>query len=189
MYHVGFNEKNLLIWIQENMRSDFMDIFMKFLTKIGDNGAIWIIFAVVFLAITKHRKMGLRVAFSLVFSALIGNLILKNYVARIRPYDVYTYIELIIEKQNDFSFPSGHTSASIAAAVTIFKSKFMYKKFNLGYLSIILAVLISFSRLYLFVHYPTDILGGIITGLLCAELAFILVERLYKEFEKRKVAD
>lgn len=189
MCQVGFNEIKFLIWIQENMRSDFMDMFMKFLTKIGDSGAIWIIFSVIFLAMTKHRKMGLRVAFSLVFSALICNLILKNYVARIRPYDVYTYIELIIEKQNDFSFPSGHTSASIAAATAIFKSKFMYKKFNLGYLFIILAVLMSFSRLYLFVHYPTDVLGGIITGLLCAELAFIVVERLYKEFIKRKVVD
>lgn len=186
MDNLGLNEIKFLIWIQENMRSDFMDASMKFFTKIGDTGMIWIIFGLIFLAVAKYRKIGFRVIFSIFFSALICNLILKNYVARIRPYDLYTYVELIIEKQNDFSFPSGHTSASIAAAVAIFKSKLMYKKMNLGYLFLILALVMSFSRMYLFMHYPSDVLGGIITGILSAKLSFLLVEKLYGKFEKNR---
>lgn len=186
MCQLGFNEIKFLIWIQENMRSDIMDEIMKFLTKIGDMGAIWILFGLIFIALAKHRKIGFRVMLSIVFSALICNLILKNYVARIRPYDAYTYIDLIIDKQNDFSFPSGHTSASIAAASAIFKSKLKYKKIDLGIIFIVLALLMSFSRMYLFMHYPSDVLGGIITGLLSAELAYLVVEKVYKVFEKRK---
>lgn len=181
----ALNEIKILIWIQENMRSDFMDLIMKFFTKIGDVGFIWIVFGLIFLAIAQYRKMGLRVIISIAFSALICNLILKNYVARTRPYEIYSYIDLIIEKQNDFSFPSGHTSASFAAAVAIYKSKFMYKKFNLSYAFIILAIIMSFSRLYLFMHYPTDILGGIITGILSAELACVLVDKAYARFAKQ----
>ena len=186
MCQFGFDEIKILIWLQENMRSAFMDIFMKFITSIGDSGAIWIIFSFIFIFMKNHRKMGIRVIVSLLFSGLICNLILKNYIARIRPYEVYSYIDLIIERQKDFSFPSGHTSASFAAAAAIYKSKLMYRKFNLGYLFIALAILISFSRLYLFVHYPSDVLGGLITGLISAELAFLLVERLYKKFKLGK---
>ncbi len=187
MCQIGYNEIKLLLWIQENLRSDFLDSFMKMITRLGDVGIIWIIIGVIFIISSKNRKMGFSVLLSLVFSAIICKLILKNYVARIRPYEVYSYIDLIIDKQVDYSFPSGHTSASIAASFAILKSNFSYKKFNLGYIFIGLAILISFSRLYLFMHYPTDVLGGLITGLISAELAIFTVGRISMRLKKKEV--
>ena len=105
--------------------------------------------------------------FSLAVGALITNVFLKNAVARIRPYDLYPVIELLVEKQTDFSFPSGHTCASFAAAL-VYLRMFPERK---GWGFVILAVLIGFSRLYVGVHYPTDVLGGFFVGWLAGILA------------------
>lgn len=187
MCSIAFNEIKFLIWIQENMRSSLMDEIMKLFTKLGDKGLVWIFIGLVFLSLSKYRKTGLTIIISLLFSFIICNLMLKNYVARIRPYDFYPYIDLIIDKQNDFSFPSGHASASFAAAASIYYSKLKYKKINIAYVFIIIAVLISFSRMYLFVHYPSDILGGLITGIISADIARFIVGKIEIIKERNKI--
>ena len=158
----------ILDWIQANLKSGFMDTFMPFITKFGDHGLFWMIVAAVLVIVPKPRKTGLGMAFAMVIGLLVCNITLKPLVARIRPYDLQLEqfgitIQLLGERMHDFSFPSGHTIASFEAAVVLLKNS---KK--MGIPAMILAVLISFSRLYLYVHYPTDVLAAVILGTLFA---------------------
>lgn len=157
----------ILDWIQANMKSAFMDKFMPFITVFGDAGIFWMILAAVLLIFPKTRKTALGMAFAMAIGLVVCNMTLKPLVARIRPYDLQAQlgvtINLLCSAQHDFSFPSGHTIASFEAAVVLLKNS---KK--LGIPAMILAVLISFSRLYLYVHYPTDVLASIILGTLFA---------------------
>ena len=159
-----------LIWLQENVRSDVLTPIMKLITHLGDKGLFWILIAVVMLFFKKTRPLGIMAGIALVFSVLINNVLIKPNVGRIRPYEVVDGLKLLIEKQHDPSFPSGHSGASFAAAV-VFLVKGPKK---IGIPAIIVAALIAFSRLYVGVHYPTDVICGIITGTCCAIISFMI---------------
>ena len=152
---------NILEFIRANMTSEFLNKIMPPITILGSGGFIWIVIAFIFIVKKKFRKDGLLLICSLLFCLLIGNLTLKPLVARIRPCDINTAVTLLIERPTDFSFPSGHTMTSFASALIIFNAN---KK--LGIAAIILASLIAFSRLYLYVHFPSDIIAGLVIGLL-----------------------
>ena len=171
---------NILLWIQEHVRNDVLTSVMKFITHLGDAGWIWIALAIVFLLVKKMRRTGMLMACSLVGSLIVNNLILKNLVARTRPYEAVDGLQRIIEAQRDLSFPSGHTGSSFAAAVVIF----LMCPRKIWVPALILAFLIMFSRLYVGVHYPTDVLAGMITGTLIA----VLVCRVYQK-KHRKVLE
>ena len=164
---------NILLWIQEHVRDDALTPFVTFITHLGDSGWFWIALAVVLLVIRKTRKIGLLTGCSLLVSFLINNVFLKNVVARTRPYEVVEGLHRIIEAQSDFSFPSGHTSSSFAAAVVIF----LLCPKKAGVPAMILAFLIMLSRLYVGVHYPTDVFVGMITGTLTAVLVCVVAKR------------
>jgi len=176
----------ILDWIAANLWCPFLDAVMPVITLLGDAGIFWIALAALFLFIPKHRKMGLTMGFALLMGVVICNMILKPWVGRIRPYD-YQWevfqksIPLLIEKQHDFSFPSGHTIASFEAAVAI-----CIRNKKLGVPAMILAVLIAFSRMYLYVHYPTDVIASVILGTGLAFLAAYLVDKLWCFLENRK---
>lgn len=157
----------VLDWIQANMQSGFMDKFMPFITRFGDHGTFWMIVAALLFLFPKTRKTGLGMAIAMMLGLLVCNVTLKPLVARIRPYDLQeelgVTIQLLGERMHDFSFPSGHTIASFEAAVVMLKNS---KK--LGTPAMILAVLIAFSRLYLYVHYPTDVIASVLLGTLFA---------------------
>ena len=148
--------------IQSNIRTSFMDAIMHFITQLGDAGLIWIILSIGLIIPKKTRKIGFVMIIALILNGIICNIILKPMLARIRPFDVNTAIKLLINKPRDFSFPSGHTSASFMAASVLF-----FRKSKLFVPSLVLAFLISFSRLYLYVHYPSDVLAGLVLGVLC----------------------
>jgi undecaprenyl-diphosphatase len=157
----------ILLWIQENLRRDFLSPFVKFITHLGDAGWFWIVLALILVIIPKTRQTGLVTASALLGSYMVNNLLLKNLVARTRPYEVVDGLNRIIEAQSDWSFPSGHTGSSFAAAVVIF----ILCPRKYGIPALVLAVLISLSRLYVGVHYPTDVLCGAITGTVMAVCA------------------
>ena len=159
-----------LIWLQENVRNDVLTPIMKLITHLGDKGLFWILIAIVMLFFKKTRPLGIMAGIALVFSVLINNVLIKPNVGRIRPYEVVDGLKLLIEKQDDPSFPSGHSGASFAAAV-VFLVKGPKK---IGIPAIIMAALIAFSRLYVGVHYPTDVITGIITGTFCAIISFMI---------------
>lgn len=154
-------DNGILNFIQQTMSGNLLDKIMPMITTLGDAGAIWIVIGLVLLSTKKHRKLGITVLIALALCGVIGNLILKPWVARIRPFEANQFLDLLIAKPEDFSFPSGHTMSSFAAAVVIFLNNKKY-----GWAALILATVISFSRLYLYVHYPSDILIGLIIGVL-----------------------
>ena len=151
---------SILIWIQENIRCAFLDVVMPFLSRICDDGEIWILFGIVLLFFKKYRRYGIFVLVAMLLGTLIGNEILKPIIARPRPCHIYEMLpEMLVDVPKSFSFPSGHTTSSVIAATVLTRAN---KK--LGFVAIPLAFLIAFSRMYLFVHFPTDILGGTVLG-------------------------
>lgn len=165
----------------QTLHTPLLDKILAFITSLGNAGIIWIVLAVVLLILPKTRKTGIIVAAALLMDLILCNLILKNLVARVRPYDVNTAIAILIKKPLDFSFPSGHTAASFAAMTALFLAKM--KKAWIA--ALVLAVLIAFSRLYFYVHYPTDVLGGAVVGILSGIIGYTIVEKIDK---CRKVA-
>lgn len=160
----------------QTIHTPLLDKILAFITSLGNAGIIWIVLAVVLLILPKTRKAGIIVAAALLMDLILCNLILKNLVARVRPYDVNTAIAILIKKPLDFSFPSGHTAASFAAMTALVLAKM--KKAWLA--ALVLAVLIAFSRLYFYVHYPTDVLGGAVVGILSGIIGYTIVEKLDK---------
>ena len=160
----------------QTIHTPLLDKILAFITSLGNAGIIWIVLAVVLLILPKTRKAGIIVAAALLMDLILCNLILKNLVARVRPYDVNTAIAILIKKPLDFSFPSGHTAASFAAMTALFLAKM--KKAWIA--ALVLAVLIAFSRLYFYVHYPTDVLGGAVVGILSGIIGYAIVEKIDK---------
>lgn len=158
----------------QKLHTPVLTAVMKVITSLGDAGLIWILLALVLLLIPKTRKTGVVVALALILDLLLCNVLLKTLIARTRPYEIQTMVEILIRKPSDYSFPSGHTAASFAAASALFFAKGRDKR--LWAPALMLAVLIAFSRLYFYVHYPTDVLGGAAIGLLCGYLASKIAE-------------
>lgn len=165
-------ELEILHAIQE-MHRDWLSPVMIFLSTIGEFGAVWVFLGILLAVIPKTRRCGLTMLVAMGLSFLLGNVILKNLIARGRPFTADPEVALLIPFPSEYSFPSGHTLNSFTAGVTLF---LYYKK--AGIAAILLASAIAFSRLYLFVHYPTDILGGIILGILDACLVTILFRNM-----------
>lgn len=164
-------ELEFLQYIQ-TWHTPVLDRIFVFITSLGNVGWFFIVVGIALLVPKSTRKTGLQILLALLFSSIFCNLILKDLVARDRPSWLMPQIELLIKNPKDFSFPSGHTSASFAFALSIL----CYHK-RWGTAALVLAVLIAFSRMYLFVHFPTDILGGIITGTLSAMLSYVVMQK------------
>lgn len=163
-------EADILLWIQNNIRNDVLTSIFKFVTTLGNAGIIWIVLSVGLLIPKKTRHVGILALVSLVFSALINNVILKNVVARTRPYDVIEGLTSLVGAQKDYSFPSGHTGSAFAAAIVMFRG--LPKKYGIPIL--VFACLMGLSRLYVGVHYPSDVLGGALIGTGIALLTYWL---------------
>lgn len=155
----------------QTLHTPILDRLMCFITKLGNAGIIWILIAVSLLLISKTRKTGAVVMVALVIDAILCNGILKPWIARTRPCDVNPAIQLLISRPADFSFPSGHT----AAAFTTVAALYFAKESRLWKSVLVLAILITFSRLYLYVHYPTDVLGGIVVGILAGYVGWRII--------------
>ncbi len=162
----------ILDFIQEHIRCAFLDFLMPVITTLGNGGIIWIIAAVVLLLIPKYRRDGIALAVGLIAVLIIGNITLKPLIARIRPFDLVEGVELLIKAPADFSFPSGHTLSSVTAAAILTMAD---KRFGIAAWP--LAVLIAFSRLYLYVHFPSDILGGIVIGAVISAIIYFVFYR------------
>jgi len=158
-----------------NLRGPVMDKIMWFFSMLGDGGWFLILTTIVLLIMVKTRRIGVEAAASLILTFIIGNLIIKNIVGRIRPYDAYTFLQAIVSKPIDSSFPSGHTSNSFAVAVAI-----LLNDRKLGIPAVIVAAMIAFSRLYNVVHYPTDVIAGLILGTTAAVTVHILYNKLIR---------
>lgn len=151
-------ELGILDWIQANLRCGALDVLMPALSWTCNHGEIWIVLAAVLLAVKRYRRQGLAVGCALVTDLVLCNLILKPLVGRVRPFVVHP-VELLVPPPTDASFPSGHTAASFAAVFTLKASGSPLWKPALA-----VAVAMAFSRLYLYVHWPSDVLFGALVG-------------------------
>ena len=171
----------ILLWIQEHLRIDALTPFWKVITFLGNGGWFWLVVAAVLLIPKKTRRVGITALLSIAIGFLITNVLLKNIVARPRPFDAYTEIIPLITRPTDFSFPSGHTCASFACALVFFR---MLPK-TYGVPAVILAGMVAFSRLYLGVHYPGDVLGGFLVAVFASALVYHLVQTYCKKAKEQ----
>ncbi len=161
-------ELPVLDWIAVHCRTPGLDSVVPWITYLGSFGAIWIVLALVLLCRKSQRSYGVQIALALIFSLILCNLILKNAVDRVRPFELAGISELLVPLPDDASFPSGHTSASFAAATVL-----LLERHPLRWPVLVLACLIALSRLYLYVHFPTDVAAGVLLGVLCGSLAVL----------------
>ena len=173
-------EIQILNWLQ-SLHTPILDKIMQLLTHLGDMGIIWIILTIVMLLIPKTRKSGVIMAAALIVDVILCNVILKNLIARVRPYDVNTAVQVLVVKPKDFSFPSGHAGSSFAAAVAVFCTM----KGSRGRWAVLaFAFLMAFTRLYVGIHYPTDVICGALTGALCGASAAWIIRKFRKKIAK-----
>lgn len=168
-------ELAILDWIQENLRCEFLDALMPAVSRLSDHGEIWILLALVLLVSKRYRHVGVSVALALILDLICCNLILKPLIGRVRPFAVNPGAELLIAPPLDASFPSGHTAASFAAATALWTAS---KSLWMGLPAMALAILTAFSRLYLYVHWPSDVLGGAVLGTALGTFAGYLAPQL-----------
>lgn len=175
------SELAILDFIQNHLRCSFLDWLLPKITLLGNSGIFWILLAITFLFFRRYRKLGAEMGIALILCFVFGNLILKPLIARIRPYDLNPGIVLLLNKPPvDFSFPSGHTYASFASALLL-----LFHKKSWGIAALILSTLIAFSRLYLYVHYPTDVLAGLLLGLFFGLLSHKLIQHFTNSTNSR----
>ena len=159
----------VLIYIQAHIRNIALDYIMIFFTKFGELGFCWILLSLVLLINKKYRRVGFLTLVAIALGAIVGDIVLKHLVQRPRPFVAWPNISLIIKAPQTFSFPSGHALSSFAAATVLAK---YLRPWAIPLF--ILAFLVAFSRVYLFVHYPSDVLVGAILGILIGRLVISL---------------
>lgn len=174
-------EIGILLWIQEHLRFSFLNPVVQFITSLGDKGFFWIVVCILLFLFKKTRRIGIAAATALALNTLIVNVILKTQIMRIRPFVLEESLSLITSLPKDSSFPSGHTSASFATAVILFKGLPKYA----GIPALILAFLIGVSRLYVGAHFPTDVLAGALIGTFVALAVWWYYKKyVYKDLTK-----
>ena len=172
MHHLTNIDFKILNMIQEKLSCSFLDFLMPKITFLGNSGLIWIITAILMLFFSKYRKTGITMSAGLCSGLLIGNIALKNIVARQRPCWINESVNMLIDIPSDYSFPSGHTLSSFLAATII-----MHTNKKLGIAAYIIATLIAFSRLYLYVHFPSDVIAGALIGITIGTLCCFIADR------------
>lgn len=174
---------NILLFIQEYIRQDWMTPFWKLITSLGNGGRFWIGLSILLLIPKKTRKAGIAALLAMILNLLFTNVVLKNMVARTRPYEVIEGLRILIDPEKSFSFPSGHTASSFAAAYAYYRCS-TQKRWGIA--ALVLAGLIGFSRLYVGVHYPTDVIGGALIGIFAAWLASVAVKFISEKLQNKK---
>ena len=169
----------ILFFIQNYIRNPFLDIVFPFYTSLGEDGIIWITLGLLMLIPKKTRKCGIMVLCALLVMLIVNNIILKNLIARPRPCSFYPEMVDLVHLPKSYSFPSGHTVSAFAVAFTILSQ---HKKF--GIVTVVMAAVMAFTRLYVFVHFPTDIYGGIIVAAGIAYFVYRMEKIVTPKIEK-----
>lgn len=169
-------EYTILNYIQD-LHTPPLDFVMSSVTRLGDGGLIWIFLTIILLFFKKTRKSGISSATSLILGTVVFTLILKNIIARERPYSgenaLLNVNQLLIPPPGGYSFPSGHSMASFAASVSI-----LLNNRKIGICAVLLACLIAFSRMYLYVHFPSDVVCGALFGTITAIFSNFLINKI-----------
>ncbi|CDZ74250.1 PAP2 (type 2 phosphatidic acid phosphatase) family protein [Peptoniphilus sp. ING2-D1G] len=164
-------EKLILDLIAKSQNTIFDNMSIAF-NILGTGGIFFVIIGIVMILNKKTRLMGIHVLISLGLCLILGNLLLKPTIGRVRPYVKFNRA-IIVEPLKDFSFPSGHTYSAFSTAFSI-----NYYDEELGKFMMFVGAVMGFTRMYLYVHYPTDILGGVVLGYICAKIADLILKQI-----------
>lgn len=175
---MGF-EFSLLNFLQ-TLHNPLLNHLMIAITDLGNGGILWIIIGVIMLIIPKTRKQGLLLLIALAVNGLLCDLVIKSLISRPRPCDINPSVHLLIRRPFGSSFPSGHTAAAFTA-VTVF---YMMKEKKIFVISLIISLLIGFSRMYLYVHFPTDVLGGMLIGIAIGYAVVVFIKKKVPYFNE-----
>ena len=167
-------DASVITSIYENVHSAFLTMFFRIVTLLGEGGIFWIAVAVILLFFKKTRRSGICIGASLLIGVIVGNGIIKNVVARPRPYDAIAGIESVVSHLSDYSFPSGHSLCCFEAATALAMNRTKW-----AIPAYVGAVLVAVSRLFLFVHYPTDVICGALLGVLFGVLGSLAAGAIY----------
>ena len=167
-------DASVITAIYENVHSAFLTMFFRIVTLLGEGGIFWIAVAVILLFFKKTRRSGICIGASLLIGVIVGNGIIKNVVARPRPYDAIAGIESVVSHLSDYSFPSGHSLCCFEAATALARNRTKW-----AIPAYVGAVLVAVSRLFLFVHYPTDVICGALLGVLFGVLGSLAAGAIY----------
>lgn len=171
-------ELDILLWLQ-SLRTPLFDAFFTFYTRLGDHGELWILIGLLLLTNKKTRSIGIIALLALAIEFVTVDFMLKPLVMRDRPFITHP-LDILIEIPRGSSFPSGHTASSFAVAGVL-----LFNKVKGKWIAIALATIMGLSRMYLFVHYPTDVLVGCLWGLIVAYSVTIIYRNKYQNEEKR----
>lgn len=160
-------DQSILSWIQDTMTCPLLDFLMPKVTAIGNGGAVWLLAAGGLMCTKKYRKQGVLLLGGLVAGVLVGNVFLKNLIARPRSCWLDQSVQPLIAFPENCSFSSGQTLSSVIGAAVLTKTDPRF-----GYAAIPLAALIAFSRLYFYVHFPCNVLTAVALGVLIGKAAF-----------------
>ena len=158
----------LLLWLQD-LRTPILNALFSFYTQLGNAGLVWIVLSAVLLLHPRTRKAGFWALIAMLFGLLFTNVLLKHLVGRTRPWLVVEGLTALVEEHDPNSFPSGHTCAAFACCLTW--ARFAARRW-VRVLCLALAVLMGLSRLYVGVHFPSDVIAGCAVGCFCAFLAW-----------------
>ena len=173
---INLFDSAIMSFLQTHLRTTVGDAVFPVITFLGEAGAVWLLLALFFLCRKSSRLCGLLMICAIAGGFLFGEVLLKNIVCRARPFQAFpAYTNLLISPPSGFSFPSGHSCSSFAAATVLVG---FFKKRAIP--AVLLAALIAFSRIYLFVHWPTDVLAGVLLGIVFGLLTLFLAKK-YQE--------
>lgn len=177
MEQLNLAEIPILLWIQDNLRNDVLDKIMPYVSKINNAGILAIITVVILVLWKKYRAVGLTAFGSLGVEYIIVNLLIKPNVQRTRPFVMEETLQLLGSTPLDYSFPSGHTGSAFAVATVML----LCLPAKYGVTAVIISALIAFSRLYNGAHYPTDVLGGMLIGIITGVIASTVYKKVRRD--------
>ncbi|NLJ70703.1 MAG: phosphatase PAP2 family protein [Clostridiaceae bacterium] len=174
-------DEDLLYFFQKITEHPLLDKFFIFYTSLGNKGYLWIAIGLILIFFKKTRKTGILLLISLLISHLLNTLVLKTLIDRPRPYEVLPNVRMVIGKVDETSFPSGHSATAFGSAFVIF----LRERGWLRWTALAMAILMAFSRLYVGVHYPSDVLAGSIVGILIATGVVFLEQRISQKYNQK----
>ncbi|MBR6079648.1 MAG: phosphatase PAP2 family protein [Treponema sp.] len=168
---------SILLWIQENMRCGFLSAILIPYTYSGNYAIPWLALILVLLFFKKTRRAAIFALVALILGIVLNDVIIKHIICRPRPFETILELIPIVKKPTSFSCPSGHSATAFATALTLF----LCTKKLIGIPALFFAAVMAFSRMYVGVHYPSDVILGIAVGCASAVLVLVLGKRIFKK--------